>query len=288
MAKTYIKIDTKNSKLVSKKKGLKYGERVISATSRTSDTCAPDCPFLESNNHPEDTSGKPICYPTARVGGGPSIFMRAEQHGSEDTRAEMMELKRAPDNSIVRHLVSGDVASKNDDYLDSVRELSEARPDLKQYGYTHHWRNLNPSDAKGMVLNASTETAGQAKEAIEKGWQAVIESPKGESLAGTRIAGRKVVSCPNQKRPDEIGCADCHLCRTNSPTRPIVEFEIHGATKKVGGKVMAAREAEQKAITTSGTPDGDSTDRDISTFLGMPAMPSRTQGLKSGWSDGRN
>ena len=115
-----------------------------------------------------------------------------------------------------------------------------------------------------------------------------MNPPKGESLAGTRIAGRKVVSCPNQKRPDEIGCADCHLCRTNSPTRPIVEFEIHGATKKVGGKVMAAREAEQKAITTSGTPDGDSTDRDSSTFLGMPAMPSRTQGLKSGWSDGRN
>jgi len=307
MAKTYAKVNSKNVKLRAGGKagmtGAVPSKLRISATSRTADTCAPDCPFLEANNHPADIlTGKPICYPTAKVGGGPSIFERADLSGVEDTSAALEEIEfGASKGSAVRHLVSGDVAGPNDDYVQSANALHTARPDLKGYGYTHHWRQMDPSDIQGWEMNASTETPGQAAEAIQKGWNAVIESPADQSLAGQVIAGRRVVSCPNQQNPN-IGCVNCMLCAKNYPKRPIIEFAIHGATRKVGGKVMAAREAEQSAITDSGHPDGDSTDNDSRTFLGMPSMPrqapksigglvsevrDRRESLKAGWSDGR-
>jgi hypothetical protein len=106
---------------------------------------------------------------------------------------------------------------------------------------------MTQNPARNWTLNASTETPQQVKEALGKGFQAVIESPEGHSLHGTRIEGRKVITCPNQSTHGLVGCADCTLCRKDTPTRPIVEFIIHSTSKKgkedLGGRVMAAREA---------------------------------------------
>lgn len=238
MAKTYVKIDTRNTKL---KTANPVSGKIISSTSRTSDTCAPDCPFLDKGEH-NDIEGKPICYANEKLG-RPSIFQHAEKYGYDDTKAALEKIQYgAPKGSAVRHLVSGDVAGKSDDYIKNANALHAARKDLQGWGYTHNWRRMNASDAKGWTLNASTETPAEAEEAIGKGFQAVIESPKGSELAGSRIAGRKVVSCPNQATHGKVGCADCMLCRSDSPTRPIVEFQIHGQQqKKVAAKVTAAR-----------------------------------------------
>jgi hypothetical protein len=243
MAKTYVKIDTKNTKL---KTANPVSGKIISSTSRTSDTCAPDCPFLDKGDH-NDIEGKPICYANEKLG-RPSIFQHAEKYGVHDTTSAMEKLQYgAPKGSAVRHLVSGDVAGQSDDYVRHANSLHAARKDLQGWGYTHNWRQMNPGEVKGWTLNASTETSRQAEDAVNRGWQAVIESPKGQELAGSRIAGRRVVSCPNQSTHGQVGSADCTLCRSNSPTRPIVEFQIHGQQqKKVAAKVTGIRQAETR------------------------------------------
>ena len=243
MAKTYVKIDTKNSKL---KTANPVSGKIISSTSRTSDTCAPDCPFLDKGDH-NDIEGKPICYANEKLG-RPSIFQHAEKYGVQDTASAIDKLQYgAPKGSAVRHLVSGDVAGSGDDYIHHANALHAARKDLQGWGYTHNWRQMNPGEVKGWTLNASTETSRQAEDAVNRGWQAVIESPKGQELAGSRIAGRRVVSCPNQSTHGQVGCADCNLCRSDSPTRPIVEFQIHGQQqKKVSAKVTGIRQAETR------------------------------------------
>jgi hypothetical protein len=243
VAKTYVKIDTRNSKL---KTANPVSGKIISSTSRTSDTCAPDCPFLDKGDH-NDIEGKPICYANEKLG-RPSIFQHAEKYGIQDTASAMDKLQYgAPKGSAVRHLVSGDVAGSGDDYIRHANSLHAARKDLQGWGYTHNWRQMNPGEVKGWTLNASTETSRQAEDEVNRGWQAVIESPKGQELAGTRIAGRRVVSCPNQSTHGQVGCADCNLCRSDSPTRPIVEFQIHGKQqKKVAAKVTGIRQAETR------------------------------------------
>ena len=240
---TYVKVDTKNTKLATRDA---TSGRVISATSRTSNTCAPACPFLDKGEH-NDAMGVPVCYANEKMG-RPSIFQHAEKYGVVSTREAMDKLQYgAPKGSAVRHLVSGDVASEGDDYVDEANRMHAARKDLEGWGYTHDWSRMTQNPARNWTLNASTETPQQVKEALGKGFQAVIESPEGHSLHGTRIEGRKVITCPNQSTHGLVGCADCTLCRKDTPTRPIVEFIIHSTSKKgkedLGGRVMAAREA---------------------------------------------
>jgi hypothetical protein len=270
MAKTYVKIDTKNSKL---KSAIPTSGKVISSTSRTVDTCAPDCPFTDKGEH-SDIEGKPICYANEKLG-RPSIFQQAEKYGVVSTKDALEKLQYgAPKRSAVRHLVSGDVAGEGDDYINNANALHAARKDLQGWGYTHNWRNMNPGEVKGWTLNASTETARQAEEAVNRGWQAVIESPKGQELAGSRIAGRKVVACPNQSTHGQVGCADCMLCRTDSPTRPIVEFQIHGQQqKKVAERVTEARQSETRNSAKS-----------IGTIVGE-ARAAKADHFKAGFTD---
>lgn len=254
MVKTHVVNNSRSSKLMSSIPG-KQDKRPISSTSRTSDTCAPDCPFMYKGEH-GDQDGVPICYPNEKHG-RPSIFQMADQHGIPSTQSALDKIQYgAAYKSAVRHLVAGDVASPNDDYIEAANNLHAMRKDLQGWGYTHHWRSLDPTQAQGWVLNASTETPAQATEALSRGWQAVIESPSDNLLHGTRIAGRKVVQCPNQT--SGIGCADCHLCRSNSPTRPIVEFEIHGTNKKkVTNVVLGIRRGDEiKPVDVDPAPNG--------------------------------
>lgn len=243
-ADTTVVIGSKNRKLASRKPN---GPQ-ISTTSRTAATCAPDCPFVQSGDH-ADSDGVPICYANERTN-RPSIFQLVAKSSNAMSVGRVMKhlANNAAPGSAVRHLVSGDVLGEGDDYVEAANELHAARQDLQGWGYTHNWRRMTSEAAKGWVLNASTETPGEAAEAIRRGWQAVIESPAEHSLAGTRIAGRRVVTCPNQLH-HAIGCADCHLCRSNSPTRPIVEFIAHGSSgairKEIENRIMSARAAEE-------------------------------------------
>ena len=104
MPKTHVVVNSKNSKLISAMPE-KRMERPISSTSRTMDTCAPECPFLYKGEH-NDQDGVPICYPNEKLG-RPSIFQMAEQHGVPITQDALDKIRLiAPINSKVRHLVA--------------------------------------------------------------------------------------------------------------------------------------------------------------------------------------
>jgi hypothetical protein len=140
----------------------------------------------------------------------------------------------------VRHLVSGDV---DNEYIAEANKLHNDRPDLRGYGYTHDWRNRSPEEIDNWVLNASCETPQEVEQAIANGWQAVIESPADQSLVGTRIAGRRVVGCPNQKDV-RAKCSSCRLCTTSSETRPIVEFTLHGNNTRLLADIIVKKRGE--------------------------------------------
>jgi hypothetical protein len=263
------KIPTKEENAAREARGLSPRIlRNIASTARTPDTCAPDCPFMDKGEH-NDQEGVPICYPNDHLG-RPSIFDMAETHGLESSKEALDRIKyETPKGSKVRHLVSGDVASPNDDYIEASNNLHAVRKDLEGFGYTHHWERLGQNPARNWTLNASTETPEQVGKALKMGYQAVIESPEGASLAGTRIEGRRVVSCPNQTTHGLVGCNSCSLCSDDTPTRPVVEFMLHGQSPKkiakVGESIVAQREA--------GKVD-----------LGMPS-PRKADAFKTGFSD---
>lgn len=253
----------------------------IVETSRTADTCADNCPFKRLGIDHKPSEGGTACYAVQKPGGGNSYFDNAEKSGTEDTALSMRQVEvNAPPNAVVRHLVSGDIGFEGDTYIEEANKLHANRPDLQGYGYTHNWENIDPESIQGWKVNASVETPGQAEDAISKGWDVAIVSPKGDQLAGTRIAGRRVVTCPAEldlPEDKKVGCAECRLCRSSGPNRPIVEFPAHGASSIVGKIVSSLREQEQ--VTASSSPDGDSTDNDAA------AAAARNSSFINGFND---
>lgn len=212
------------SSIVSSNKKL-AGRRPISATYRTKDTCSTACPFVVLDDNGEMTD-KRTCYAATGPGGG--AFALAKRLGTGVDNALGKLYLHSPKGAVVRHLVSGDLDVH---YIRAANSLHSLRPDLVGYGYTHHWRSLTPDVIKHWIVNASCETTDDVEQAIAEGWQAVIESPVDDSLHGQRIAGRRVVTCPAQ-RDERVKCSDCNLCQSDSSTRPIVEFLLHGGHQK--------------------------------------------------------
>lgn len=197
------------------------GKRPVSATYRTEDTCSSDCVF--------NRDGKRYCYAANGPGGG--AFALANRAGKTVRQAFDRLRRESPTGAVVRHLVSGDI---DGEYVREANLLhSLFRSDLKGYGYTHKWKEgwIAPLDVEGWTLNASCESVEDIEKALANGWQAVVESPVGNSLAGQRVQGRRVVTCPNQ-RDNRVKCSDCNLCSSDTATRPVVEFLLHGAHQK--------------------------------------------------------
>lgn len=215
------------------------GKTPIASTQRSHASCPTSCAF---NVEQEDGSFKSRCYAASGAGGG--VFSLVNRHGDSDTKHQISRIvEGAYRNSVVRHLVSGDV---DPEYMVAANWLHQVRPDLTGYGYTHKWREswLTPESAEGWTLNASCETQADVQEALAAGWQAVIESPSEDSLEGQRIDGRRVVTCPAQKS-EAVKCSDCMLCRTDSSTRPIVEFLLHGGSINANSNMLTNLRTEQ-------------------------------------------
>jgi len=222
------------------------GRRPIAATYRTKDTCSSDCPFVVLDDNGMMTD-KRTCYAATGPGGGAFALVNRLGRGVDPELEKIYH--QSPPGAVVRHLVSGDLDVH---YIRAANSLHSMRPDLEGYGYTHHWRILNPSVIKGWVVNASCETTGDVKQALEEGWQCVIESPTDDSLHGQRIEGRRVVTCPAQ-RDDRVKCSDCTLCRTDSKTRPIVEFLLHGGHQKRNHDMLVDMRAMEANLQTKGS-----------------------------------
>lgn len=202
------------------------GRRRIAATYGSRESCPSTCAFVG------------LCY--AETGpGGSTPFRKATDFGKADP-VEALDRVRygAPFRAAVRHLISG---NPTPEYVEAANGLHSARPDLDGWGYMHPADGVTPDDAVGWTLNVSTETVGQAADVIERGWQAVITAMPDDVLP-ERIAGRRVVECPNllDKR---VKCSDCNLCRRDDATRPVVVFRWHGAYARKAAPILAALRA---------------------------------------------
>lgn len=208
------------------------GSRRIAATYGTRSTCPPSCPFVG------------LCY--AETGpGGSTPFRKAETLGLDDAATALDRIRfGAPHRAAVRHFVSG---NPTPEYVTAANALHAARPDLRDaWGYMHGALDgaagVTPDDARGWLLRVSVETAEQVAEVLARGWQPVVTSPAGSTLAGPRIGGRRVVPCPNQSTGGRVKCSDCNLCRRDDATAPVVEFVWHGAYRSpASAAILTAR-----------------------------------------------
>lgn len=190
------------------------------ATYRNRESCPTTCPFMRNG-----------CYADGR------IFAISVKHGKDD--AEFADLLALADTmkeaGAIRLNVSGDFLDDNEmpdwKYIGACNELATLRPDVKFIAYTHAWRQLSPADFK-FTVNASCETPEDLTEAILGGWQAVVVDDG--SMIGTKVAGRNVLQCPQQYR-DDVTCDNCRACSADTPTRPVIAFLIHGATRRKAG-----------------------------------------------------
>lgn len=202
------------------------GRRRIAATYGSRQSCASGCPFLG------------LCY--AETGpGGSSPFRKAEQYGVADPGQALDRVRfGAPFRAAVRHLISG---NPTPEYVEAANVLHAERPDLDGWGYMHPTDDVTPDDARGWTLNVSCESLDQAAEVIEQGWQAVL-TVRPDDVLPSRIAGRRVVECPNLS-DKRVKCSDCNLCRRDDSTRPVVVFRWHGAYRGPAAEVMTAARA---------------------------------------------
>ncbi len=201
MTKTYVSLKSANTKT-----------GPMTTTYRTEESCPSTCPLLGQG-----------CYADGRIRAIP------RKYGQEGNEA-ILSLIDKPLTFGVRFNVVGDFAladgSLDVDYVNACNALAEARPEVKIIAYTHMWRTLTP-DVFSFVCNASCETPEQVAEAVAAGWQATLVG----SEAGTKIAGKRVITCPAQTR-DDVSCATCMLCSKGGEGRAVVNFEVHGPTRR--------------------------------------------------------
>lgn len=185
----------------------------MAATYRTQDSCPRSCPLLDNG-----------CYATGR------IFSIPKRFGSDDYAPLRDLVDTLPENGALRLNVSGDVllsdGSPDHDYIDAANFVAERRPDVTIWSYTHAWRTLTPGMFR-FVVNASCETIEDVLEAQALGWQTVIVDDG--SITGSKIDDRNVISCPAETR--DVTCDDCRACGADTRTRPVISFNIHGATR---------------------------------------------------------
>lgn len=199
------------------------GAKIFATYREVGATCPASCPLLNAG-----------CY---AQGGHTALHARRGSYDARDGARFVEWVASLPVGAIVRLHVSGDVMMPGDDgativdgaYLDALCQGARARPDVKVYGYTHAWREID-RDAVNMpanlTLNASCDTPADVADARAAGWQTTTVVPSDTSW---RRNGDTVV-CPEQT--SGIPCAECKLCMRARPVT--VAFRAHGSgTRKV-------------------------------------------------------
>lgn len=172
--------------------------------------------------------------------------MHAQRSQTQDCDLKE-QFRRLPRRAFVRHHVSGDVFlgdQPDTDYIQTLKEAHELRPDVVGLGYTHGWRRLNPEDLNtpGLTFNASCEAPSEVTEALLRGWEAVLvvehDAPKFRALEGFSVA-----VCPQQlDKTGQVTCDTCRLCarkdRRHKGQPLVVGFRAHGARFKAVDRVL--------------------------------------------------
>ena len=153
---------------------------------------------------------------------------------------------------LFRHNIAGDISIEGTSMIDinRVDTIAKAIEDtngtignvLQGYTYTHCTIDLNASDIihdaakRGFLINASCETAEEARHAKALGINAVIASvnPK-ETEKELKAIGLYGAQCPAQIK-EGMDCNRCQLCAKNR--KVVIIFGVHGNASKKAAKVI--------------------------------------------------
>ena len=208
--------------LVPKTNNKKTGK--VAATYITGDTCPDRCPFLG------------MCYANQGAHGN-SPFRIADKHGTEDLTRTADGIRSLPQGTLVRHAVSGEPTAE---YVAEIGQAHIDRPDTLGWTYLHSWPDRTPAEfPSNLVPNASCETPEELEKATANGWDTVlVATGEEDELIGQKVAGKRVIVCPNQTRG--VTCAECRLCMKRDRAVTIA-FLPHGAKNKIGLAVSSKR-----------------------------------------------
>jgi len=195
----------------------------IATTYRAQTTCPSTCRFL-----PDNEGG---CYATGRINGMATKY-------AKDTSIEEA-VNKVKGASLFRDRVVGDVA---DDagmvdyaYIDAVALVGELA-DVPVFSYTHMYNDMDIERIPtNYVMNASTETVGDAARAIDLGFPTIITNDN--VVDGDLINGKRIVTCPAQTR-DDVTCKSCKLCSKPSTRKYVIRFLVHGIARNKARKAI--------------------------------------------------
>lgn len=181
-------------------------------------TCTSSCPFLGNG-----------CYAQS---GNVNLWQNRSEYSEKDGLLLFRFIQSLPDNYMLRHHVSGDVFINDKvdwEYITWMNKASAARPDIKQFTYTHGWKEIGQNPFSGVVVNASCETVEKVTEARELGYPAVMVVPSDDTRVSWRENGMKFRTCPQQL--GQTTCTTCKLCAKQDREQVIV-FRAHGRSYK--------------------------------------------------------
>lgn len=195
----------------------------MSATYRTQESCPDTCPLIGDG-----------CYAHGR------LFSFPQRYGHSDIPAIVDRMiAEVPIGGMVRFEVTGDVMTVDGkvdwEWIRGCNRFAKMRPDVRIIRYTHSWQKVN-AERFAYPVNASCESPTEVEQAISRGYEAVIVlTGEDDELIGQKIAGKRVIICPEQSKG--VTCTQCRLC--SKPRNSIIGFLPHGPSRRKAAASVA-------------------------------------------------
>lgn len=150
----------------------------------------------------------------------------------------IMSVSSLPPGQLWRHNVAGDLPGENET-VDPVALGYLVRANIGKRGFTYTHKHtpealkwVRHANQWGFTVNLSADDAGHADILADTGAGPVVCIVPSDTPEKTQTpAGRDIVVCPAQTRPD-VTCATCGLCQRQNRA-VIVGFRAHGTRAKL-------------------------------------------------------
>lgn len=187
-------------------------------------TCPLSCPHYRSDCYAEDYYTR-MTWDKVPMRGG-------------DWHDLIMSISSLPAGQLWRHNVAGDLPGENET-VDPVALGYLVRANIGKRGFTYTHKHspdaltwIRHANDWGFTINLSADDAGHADTLADTGAGPVVcIVPSDTPEKSQTPAGRDIVVCPAQTRPD-VTCATCGLCQRQNRA-VIVGFRAHGTRAKL-------------------------------------------------------
>lgn len=187
-------------------------------------TCPLSCPHYRSDCYAEDYYTR-MTWDKVPMRGG-------------DWHDLIMAVSSLPAGQLWRHNVAGDLPG-DDETVDPVALGYLVRANIGKRGFTYTHKHtpaalewIRHANEWGFTVNLSADDAGHADTLADTGAGPVVCIVPSDTPEKTQTpAGRTIIVCPAQTRPD-VTCATCGLCQRQNRA-VIVGFRAHGTRAKI-------------------------------------------------------